>query len=249
MNILFDPVLRRLRFARAHQVGASFLLDRMFDEVLDRLAAISRPIDRLLVVGPEQTGWRDRLSPVAKRVEWLDPAECDEDTADLRPAAYDAALAIGSLDSVNQLPLALRRIAEALRPDAPLFGALIGGNSLPVLRRALIDADRATGAASPRSHPRIDPPTLAALLAAAGFAEPVVDVDRLTLRYASLDRLVADLRAAAATNLLAERSKAWPGHDWPRRLTAFFAVAADPDGRVAEGFEFLHFHGWARVRT
>ena len=249
MSILFDPALRRLRFARARTIGGSFVLDRMFDEVIDRLAAIRRPIDRLLVVGPEQPVWRDRFASVAGSADWLDPAERDEDTADLPVAAYDAALAVGSLDTVNQLPLALRAIAEALRPDAPLLGVMLGGNSLPVLRRALIDVDRATGSASPRSHPRIDPPTLAALLAAAGFAEPVVDVDRMTLRYLSLDRLVADLRAAAATNLLAERSKTWPGHDWPRRLTAAFAGAGDPDGRVAEGFEFLHFHGWARDRN
>ena len=249
MSILFDPALRRLRFARAGRIGGSFLLDRMFDEVIDRLAAIRRPLDRLLVVGPEQPGWRGRLAPVASSVDWLNPAERDEDTADLPVAAYDAALAVGSLDSVNLLPLAMRGMAEALRPDAPLLGGMLGGNSLPVLRRALIEADRATGPASPRSHPRIDPATLAALLAVAGFAEPVVDVDRVTLRYVSLDRLVADLRAAAATNLLAERSKVWPGRDWPERLTAAFAAAADPDGRVAEGFEILHFHGWARVRN
>ena len=246
---LFDPALRRLRFARARALGGSFLLDRMIDEVIDRLAAISRPIDRLLVVGPRLPGWRDRLARLAGSIDWLDPADADEDRADLPPAAYDVALAVGSLDSVNQLPLALGSIARALRPDAPLLGAMLGGNSLPILRRALIDADRASGAASPRSHPRIDPPTLAALLAAAGFAEPVVDVDRLTLRYAGLDRLVADLRAAAATNLLNERSKAYPGRDWPRRLGAAFAGTTDPDGRVAESVEILHFHGWARPRN
>lgn len=245
--LLFDPALRRLRFARARALGGSFLLDRMFDEVADRLAAIARPIDRLLVVGPAQPGWRERLAPLAASIDWLDPAAADEDRADLTPAAYGAALAVGSLDSVNQLPRALHAIAASLRPDSPLLGALIGGNSLPALRRALIDADRASGGASPRSHPRIDPPTLAALLGAAGFAEPVVDVDRLTLRYATLDRLVADLRAAAATNLLAERSRDYAGRDWPRRLAAAFATAAEADGRVAETIELVHFHGWSRA--
>ena len=246
---LFDPALRRLRFARAGAIGGSFLLDRMFDEVVDRLAAISRPIDRLLVVGPDQPGWRARLAPVASNLDWLDPAERDEDTADLPVAAYDAALAVGSLDTVNRLPFALRAIAGALRPDAPLLGAMLGGNSLPVLRRALIEADRATGAASPRSHPRIDPPTLAALLGGAGFAEPVVDVDRLTLRYATCERLVADLRAAAATNMLTARAKRWPGRDWAARVTTLFATGADADGRVAESIDILHFHGWARPRN
>lgn len=243
---LFDPALRRLRFARARQTGTSFLLDRMFDEVVDRLAAIARPPGRLLVVGPAMPGWRERLAPLAATIDWIDPADSDEANTDLSVATYDAALAVGSLDSVNALPLALRTIALALRPDAPLLGALVGGNSLPRLRRALIETDLASGTAFPRSHPRIDPPTLAGLLGAAGFAEPVVDVDRVTLRYAALGRLVGDLRDAAATNLLAQRSTAYPGREWPQRLAAAFMAGVDPDGRAVESLDILHFHGWSR---
>lgn len=246
MSPLFDPAARRLRFARARRIGSSFLLDRMFDELVDRLAAIARPIERLMVVGPELPGWRARLAPVAAEIAWIDPADRDEAEAALPAASCDGALAVGSLDSVDQLPLALGRIAEALRPDAPLVGAMLGGHSLPALRRALIEADRVAGSVSPRSHPRIDPPTLAALLAAAGFAEAVVDVDRVVLRYAGLDRLVADLRAAGAGNMLAARARSTPGRAWRQRLAAAFAATADGDGRVGETVEILHFHGWTR---
>ena len=242
----FDRATRRLRFQRAARLSDSFLLKRMFDDAAERLEALARPIERLLMIGPEQRGWRERLTALAPAIDWLDPATADEDHATLGRATYDAALAIGSLDSVNQLPLALQTIARSLRPHAPLFGALLGGHSLPLLRRALIEADRATGSAAARSHPRIDAATLATLLGAAGFAEPVVDIDRVTLRYESLAGIVADLRAAAATNALADRARRPPGKAWAARLAAAFAAQSDADGRTSEAVEILHFHGWER---
>lgn len=244
---LFDRVARRHRFRRAARLGDSILLERMADDVFDRLGAVARPVGRLLVIGPERPGWRERLCRAAREVEWIDPAAVDEDRVDLGAARYDAALAVGSLDTVNQLGPTLAAVAAALRPGSPLLGALIGGHSLPRLRHALIDADRAAGRISPRSHPRIDPPTLAALLGAAAFAEAVVDVDRLTLRYATIERMVADLRAAGATNVLTSRSTRWPGRAWRERLARTFAGQADAGGRVAETIEILHFHGWSRT--
>ena len=242
----FDRATRRRRFQRAATIGDSFLLNRMFDDAAERLEALARPIEHLLVVGPQQPGWRERLTALAPAIDWLDPGNAEEDRATFTPATYDAALAVGSLDSVNQLPLALRALALALRANAPLFGAMLGGHSLPLLRRALIEADRATGSAAARSHPRIDAATLATLLGAAGFSEPVVDIDRITLRYADLSSLVADLRAAAATNMLADRSRIVPGKAWANRLAAAFAAPADSDGRIAETAEIIHFHGWGR---
>ena len=79
----FDRDARRLRFRRAHAIGDSFFLSRMFDDAAERLAAIARPIDRLLVIGPEQPGWRDRLAMLAPSIDWIDPATQDEDRATL----------------------------------------------------------------------------------------------------------------------------------------------------------------------
>jgi hypothetical protein len=81
-------------------------------------------------------------------------------------------------------------------------------------------------------------------LSAAGFAAPVVDVDRVEVGYRSLDRLVGDLRGMAATNLLSERSR----RPLTRRALAAaresFAAGAE-NKRTAETFEILHFAAWA----
>ena len=65
--------------------------------------------------------------------------------------------------------VALRLIGRSLKPDAPLIGAIAGGNSLPALRAALIEAGRYEGRIFARTHPRIDPGTLAQLLTSADF--------------------------------------------------------------------------------
>jgi hypothetical protein len=104
-------------------------------------------------------------------------------------------------------------------------------------------ADQVSGEASPHVHPRIEASAFAALLSAAGFAMPVVDVDRVPVAYASFGRLIADLRAMGATNLLSARSRR-PLSRKARdaAMTAFSDVG---DGRrTVETFEILHFAAW-----
>jgi len=111
------------------------------------------------------------------------------------------------------------------------------------LRAAMHEADRAEGFAVPHVHPRVDGPTLAALLGGAGFINPVVDVDRVQVRYESLTRLVRDLRAMGVTNILNARSpRGLSRRAWQAARHAF--AAAGDDGRTAEIYEILHFAGW-----
>lgn len=168
--------------------------------------------------------------------------QVEEDRHDFGIDQFDLCLAIGTLDSVNELPLALGLIGRALKPDAPLIGAIAGGNSLPALRGALIEAGRYEGRIVARTHPRIDPPTLAQLLTAANFKMPVIDVDRVRLRYADLDALVRDLRSMGATSVLAQRSPPMSKAELLLSRQAFEAHATD--GKSEEILEILHFLAW-----
>lgn len=165
-----------------------------------------------------------------------------EDAWDAPAQRYDLVLAIGTLDTVNDLPLALRLIRHAMRPSGLFIGAVAGGNSLPQLRAAMRAADALATGASPHVHPRIEPAALSPLLADAGFVNPVVDVDRVTISYQSLDRLVADLRGMAATNVLI--AKAPPLTRAQRGAAANAFAQAGHEGRTEEIFELLHFAAW-----
>jgi hypothetical protein len=104
-------------------------------------------------------------------------------------------------------------------------------------------ADFVMGAASPHIHPRIEASALAPLLSQAGFVMPVVDVDRVSVSYPSFARLVADLRAMGATNILRER----PRRALSKQAQAAAALAFEGAGdgvTTLETFEILHFAAW-----
>ena len=252
---LFDRHLRALRRDRAARIGAEpFLLDRAFDECLDRLRDIPRTFDHALLLGCPSTDWPSRLSAIASKVEVMDPgslfaaqaggAQVEEDRHDFGSGNFDLCVAIGTLDTVNDLPLALGLIGRALKPDAPFIGALAGGNSLPALRTALIQAGRYEGRIAARTHPRIEAASLAQLLGAAGFSMPVVDVDRVRLTYSDLDALVRDLRSMAATSVLAGRPPPMSKQEFKLTRSAF--AARGERARTEETIEILHFLAWTK---
>jgi hypothetical protein len=83
---------------------------------------------------------------------------------------------------------------------------------------------------------------LSPLLGDAGFVRPVVDVDRVQASYQSLERLVCDLRAMGATNILQARGPALTRAQYDAASRAFSDGAVDT--RTTEVFEILHFVAW-----
>ena len=254
MPDLFDMALRATRRDRALRTGpVLFLLERAFDDILERLSLVQREFRTALLLGCPDPDWPGRLAKVAPDVSVADPGagfaraaggrQVVEDQLDVEPASIDLAVAIGTLDTTNNLPDALLRLRFALKPDSLLIGAMSGGETLPRLRRAMRAADSVTGSAAPRIHPRIEPAGLAQLLGAAGFSMPVVDLDRVRVGYRSFAGLVADLRGMAATNMLAQRPKtALPRASYLAAAEQFESDAEDV--RTLETFEILHFAAW-----
>lgn len=257
---LFDNSLRSLRRDRAARSGpALFLLERAFGDCLERIGDVHRRFRSALLLGCPDPRWVDRLRDLGPKVTAFDPGRLfadaaggqriDEDGFDFGADRFDLCLAVGTLDSVVDLPRALVAIRRGLQPDALLLGAMPGGDSLPVLRAAMLAADQAVGkGASAHVHPRIEPAALAALLDRCGFVMPVVDVDQVAVAYRRFDDLVRDLRAMAATNLLAQRDRR------PLSRAALFAArerfTSLGDGlRTTEQFDLLHFAAWTAAAT
>jgi SAM-dependent methyltransferase len=246
--------LRALRRDRACRTGPQlFLYDRAFDDCLDRLTLIQRRFRSALLIGCPNSDWPRRLGEVVGQVDAAEPGPLFaraagarpvvEDQLELEAATFDLVMAVGTLDTVNDLPRALQSVRASMKADSLFIGALPGGDGLPQLRRAVHFADQASGLASPRVHPRIEAAALAPLLTACGFIKPVVDIDRVHVSYETLDRLVGDLRGMGATNILSDRSKQ------PLSRTAWAAAAgafrSAGDGvRTVETFNLLHFACW-----
>jgi len=237
---IFDSALLPLRLVRARRMsGDPFLQRRAFDDCLDRIAAVRRPFASALVYGRSEPDWPERL-----RALGIGQVTIIEQGSDAPlPAAPDLCLTIGALDTAEPLPALLAALRTALAPDGLLIGAVIGGDSFPMLRAAMRAAD-GDGAAAAHVHPRIAPSGMAALLAGAGFLMPVVDIDRLRLRYRSLGDLLRDLRGMAATSRLLDRPRRpilRRGFEAARRQ---FSDGAE-EGRTTEIIELIHFAAWS----
>ena len=254
---IFDMELRALRRDRAFRTGPElFLHERAFEDCLERLELIRRRFKSALLLGSPNLQWPDRLKEFADCIETADPgplfataagAVCMiEDRWDPPEGIYDLILSIGTLDTVNDLPRALRTLRASLQKDSLLIGAMAGGESLPQLRLAMHVADQLAGGSAPHVHPRIEPASLSPLLSACGFLMPVVDVDRVQVSYETLGNLVADLRRMGATSILSQRSRKPLLREAKAAAEAAFRSAGD-GSRTLETFEILHFAAWTPV--
>jgi SAM-dependent methyltransferase len=171
----------------------------------------------------------------------------DDEALPFRDASLDLVVSALALQFVNDLPGTLIQIRRALKPDGLFLAAMIGGDSLAELREAFAQAEaEIEGGVSPRVAPFADLRDLGALLQRAGFALPVTDVDRVTVRYASPLALMHDLRRMGAANALTERSRTPLRRLTLRRLMEIYAERfSDPDGRVRATFEIVWLSGWA----
>lgn len=253
MPDLFDMELRSIRRDRAGRLGPElFLFERAFDDCIERIQLIGKEFERALLIGCPDPRWPSRLGTIAPVVDVRDPGPLFASAAGGTPivedaweppaGAYDLVLGIGTLDTVNDLSLALRLIRHAIRPDGLFIGAMSGGETLPKLRAAMRAADAVSAVAAPHVHPRIESSALSPLLADAGFVRPVVDVDRVTASYPSFDRLVADLRRMAGGNVLSSQPP--PLTRLQREAAAQAFALAGNGGRTIEAFEILHFAAW-----
>lgn len=259
--VIFDRQLLRARRRRAAVLGpATFLLDRVAKDLGERLAAVLRRFElavdigtpggqlRHALAGDGQIGTLiglDSLADVSSGPGMRIVA--DEEALPLREASLDLAVSALALHFVNDLPGTLIQIRRALKPDGLLLAALFGGDTLTELRQAFAEAEaEIEGGVSPRVAPFSDLRDLGALLQRAGFALPVTDVDRVTVRYPSVFALMHDLRRMGATNVLAERRRVPLRRKTLMRMAEIYARRfADADGRLRATFEIIWLLGWA----
>jgi SAM-dependent methyltransferase len=255
-HLIFDRALIRRRRRRAAALGpATFLLDRVADDLADRLAVVLRRFDLALDLGSPGDAVRKalrRLETIGTVIaaDTLPGAKpfivADEEALPFAEGTFDLVVSALALHHVNDLPGTLVQIRRALKPDGLFIAALFGGETLTELRQAFAIAESdVEGGASPHVAPFADLRDHGALLQRAGFALPVTDVDRVVVRYDSMFGLVQDLRRMGATNaLLARRRTPLRRATLMRAAEVYARDFADADGRVRATFEIVWLSGW-----
>jgi SAM-dependent methyltransferase len=246
--VLFDRALLRARQDRAARQGAAtFLLDRVAEDMTERLHAVLREFTSAADIGTTGDQVRNALTKQVGELARIDLLDSESAPLPFAPASIDLAVSGLALQFVNDLPGVLAQIRRALKPDGLLLAAMIGGDTLIELRQSFAVAEaELEGGVSPRVAPFADLRDVGALLQRAGFALPVTDVDRIVVRYASAFALMQDLRRMGATNVLVERRRT------PTRCATLLRMAqvyserfADPDGRIRATFDVIWLSGWA----
>jgi len=262
VQALFDRALLRQRRRRARALGpVTFLIDRVAEDMAERLSVVRRSFDAVVDLGTPTDAVRRAIVAIgavdrvvaavpmaaAQAGERTPAVVADEEHLPFRDASLDLVVSGLALQFVNDLPGALVQIRHALKPDGLFVAALIGGDTLTELRQAFAAAEAdVEGGASPRVAPFADVRSMGALLQRAGFALPVTDVDRVVVRYDSPLRLMHDLRRMGATNVLIERRRGGLRRQTLRRLVEVYAERfADPDGRLRASFDIVWLSGWA----
>ena len=252
--LIFDRALLRLRRRRAMALGpVTFLLDRVADDMADRLAAVLRRFDvavDLATPGPAVRTAIARLGSVGTIVaaDAISGAViADEEMLPFGDATIDLVVSALALQFANDLPGVLVQIRRALKPDGLFLAALLGGETLTELRQSFAEAESdVEGGVSPRVAPFADLRDLGALLQRAGFALPVTDADRVTVRYDTAFALMHDLRRMGATNVLLARRRTPLRRATLLRMAEIYSSRfADADGRVRATFEIVWLSGWA----
>ena len=246
--LLFDRSLLRARLARAQKLGpATFLLDRIAEDMAERLAAVLREFKDAAEIGTPGDQIDRALAGRFGHVARVDLPAREAEPLSLDAQSLDLALSALAFQFVNDLPGVLAQIRRALRPDGLLMAAMIGGETLTELRQSFAAAEaELDGGVSPRVAPFADLRDVGALLQRAGLALPVTDVERIVVRYDSAFSLMQDLRRMGATNILVERRRT------PTRRATMLRMAqvyqerfADSDGRIRATFDIIWLSGWA----
>ena len=255
--LIFDAARRAARLARSERriADADFLHARAAENAVLSLEATLREFPVVVDLSAHPGPFAEALaaSDAAGRVGAPRPVGDRTDRAgpgakplEIEAGSADLIVTLMTLHWANDLPGALSQIRRALKPDGLFLGTLLGAGTLKELRAVLTEAELAErGGAQARVSPFADGFDGAGLLQRAGFALPVADVDRLTVRYPNLFALIRDLRAMGETNVLAGTIRPLTRPIIARAAAMYAERYAEPDGRIPATFEIVNLAGWA----
>ncbi len=132
--------------------------------------------------------------------------------------------------------LALREAHRLLEVDGLLMFSTFGPDTLKELRASFADGHVHT-------QRFIDLHDYGDMLVACGFADPVMDAERLTLTYATFDDLLADLRRSGSTCAMRARRHGLSGRSAWAAARAAYAQLINA-GRLPATVEVVYGHAW-----
>lgn len=185
------------------------------------------------------------LRAAAKQQSWIRPfgRVCADATCLPLPDGCADLIVSNFMLQWSDLDTVLAEFRRILSPRGLLTFSTLGPDTLRELRGAWLHVDAHT-----RVSQFMDMHDIGDAMIRAGFAAPVLDVERYTLWYPDVPRLALDLKAIGARNATQGRPR---GLTTPRKFAAMQAAYEGHrrDGRLPATYEVVFGQAWAPVTT
>jgi malonyl-CoA O-methyltransferase len=213
------------RYSRARVVALDLAL------AMARRARARRPRPALSTV----EGWRRLFVGGGPRLA----AVCgDLEQLPLAPACAGMVWSNLAIQWSNEPQRAFAEMHRVLVPGGLLLFSSFGPDTLKELRAAFQSVDRHT-----HVHRFTDMHDVGDMLVACGFADPVMDMEIVTLTYADVRELMRDLKAIGAHNMTRGRPSALAGKSLLAKVARNYEPARR-EGRLPATFEVIYGHAW-----
>jgi malonyl-CoA O-methyltransferase len=185
------------------------------------------------------------LQRARKRGSWLRRPRCvcgDLDRLPFADHSFDLIYSNATLQWSNDLEHSFGEFLRVLRPGGLLMFSTFGPDTLKELRAAW-------GAVDSSSHVSQfqDMHDVGDALVRSRFAEPVMDVDRMTLTYPEVEGLMRDLKVLGAHNVTVDRRRGLTGKGPMAAMRAAYEQFR-VDGLLPASYEVVYGHAWAPER-
>jgi malonyl-CoA O-methyltransferase len=188
-------------------------------------------------------GMLERARAQSRWLRRFERVRADAYALPFRDGAFDLVFSSLMLQWCDDLDGVFTEMARVLAPGGLLLFSTFGPGTLSELREAWASSD------SQADHVNqfFDPHALGSALLHAGLGEPVLDVDRIVLRYSDTLTLMRELKAIGARNASRGRPRGLTGRRRLAEMTRAYE-ALRIDGTLPATYEVIHATAWGGER-
>lgn len=255
-----DQIARNEARAAKHFSNYDFLHRLSMQRLVERFATLKGEFERGLIVGAFGSLWqnivRDIPNAAAMVGMWInadltdsmarrDANDCqrvvfEDEMMVFRPSSFDIVCSVMHWHLVNDFPGVLIQAYKALKPGGVLLANFPAGRTLASYRDILMKAENdAMAGASQRIAPFIDVKDAGHLLQRAGFADPLTDIDRITIKYRQPSNIHRDLRGMGQSNVLKATAKRFSQRAHAQTMQHFDQAMNAADNRFELNIDLL----------
>ncbi|HUQ10496.1 MAG TPA: malonyl-ACP O-methyltransferase BioC [Steroidobacteraceae bacterium] len=262
-------VARAFDRASAGYDAAAALQQRVRDELLGRLEelkvqpravldlgagtghatrALKRRYPQALTVAVDiAPGMLERARAQSRWLRRFERVRADAYSLPFRDQSFDVVFSSLMLQWCDDLDAVFAELSRVLAPGGLLLFSTFGPGTLGELREAWAASDAQSENRGNHVNHFFDPHALGSALMHAGFAEPVLDVDRIVMTYPDTFALMRELKAIGAHNVTRGRPRGLTGR---ARLDAMSRAYETQrrDGLLPATYEVIHAVSWGGER-